>query len=1347
MTAEERDMFSTSVNSQIKAPNQGIQRDGQHRDISGARKMSFTQGHGGASASSPFAARPLGRRRDTNETFPVSRESITSPSTSKFERDDISGSISATLPRRMTESKDQAGDYIGGDAGREHEEEEGGGGPFGLPRRISSGPLSAGLGSPQSSWSAGGLASLGPLNGSGSIPKRPGGPNRSESRFKNLMSRESNEHILGLGTLQEDENSGRGARMSTSNSPPHEQSHSRPVGSAALGGANDDGGPAEFPASKDGLMHSHALSPRASGQFQGETASPFAKFSGPRMHSSKEDAAEPSSPAFTNPYQSPEQNLPKLHEYEGDDIDMNSLHLPGLGGIQNDSRLGNFSSGTPAYGHTSFEGHALDRNQPPPSATPRGFSGLGGLGTRSTMGVTGSWPTSYGSGTPGREHTFPGFAESHGQTESLPTQAFPGLGLASPGIDSLNDGMKGLGSSGLGSLIPSSMHEQINSGFPERSRGGYDPFSTRASEPSGFSISNLRREAENPVTSLGSQMGEGLRREERFTDPTADTSANLPSHYAPANKNVQGPQDHLQRRASSDQEPLAGQPPAAQQKTMVMPDRIRWIYRDPQGNTQGPWTGLEMHDWYRAGFFSPELLVKKVEDPDYEPLAQLIRRIGNSREPFLVPQIGIPGPPSTSGSWPTQPAAVTPSSTAAPTAQPPFASSFPSFGTTLTAEQQNALERRKQEEQYLMARQKEHLAQQQILAKQRSIPGGTGVSGMSQSQTLQHHASTQSLQSQPSYGSITAGTSGFAAAAPPSAHSTQGAFDSGYYGAQGAGAISSGEPRVTANPEDAEQMQTLPDYAQHSPQHFDGSQRLQKHQALGADEDDERFAHMLEDRARLQREQAEALQDMQNHEDEFSDQRRLQQFQELQQEQLEGEQHSKGFSRLPDSYRHQESIEQPEPQEHKLTLTEQVQKAASAKQSPSSTVQSPWANRIDRPIAESHPTSGTSSPLPAPAARRNGRQSVADALAAESSKPPSPAAETPSTVIAPWAKEASSENNHKQPSLKEIQEAEARRAAKRDEEQAALRRAAYERELANQAPAPAPGLPSSSNWASGEPVTSPSSMAPSAWAKSNTKPVATPGGSRKTLQQIQKEEEALARRQKAAATAATTVHGNTATGVSNAAQAASAGKRYADLASRVAAPSGPNAGNAWTTVGASGKVKAPATPNPPPMQRVPTGNIASATPTSGIAKKPAAAPVRSNSSATTLSAYDDFKTWAVGELRADVSKGVDPQNLVNTLLDFPPDKDLITETVHSASNTIDSRHFAEEFVKRRTLADKGKPQPPSNANGLATSSIASATAKSGGSGWSEVARKGPAPAPKEDPAFKIVPTKKKSAKR
>ncbi|CRK34046.1 hypothetical protein BN1708_019377, partial [Verticillium longisporum] len=90
--------------------------------------------------------------------------------------------------------------------------------------------------------------------------------------------------------------------------------------------------------------------------------------------------------------------------------------------------------------------------------------------------------------------------------------------------------------------------------------------------------------------------------------------------------------------------------PSNQQRQMVMPDRMRWVYLDPQGQIQGPFTGLEMNDWYKANFFTPDLRVKKVEDSDFEPLGQLIRRIGNSREPFLVPQIGVPhGPPSANG--------------------------------------------------------------------------------------------------------------------------------------------------------------------------------------------------------------------------------------------------------------------------------------------------------------------------------------------------------------------------------------------------------------------------------------------------------------------------------------------------------------------------------------------------------------------------------------------------------------------------------------------------------------------------------------------------------------------------
>lgn len=86
----------------------------------------------------------------------------------------------------------------------------------------------------------------------------------------------------------------------------------------------------------------------------------------------------------------------------------------------------------------------------------------------------------------------------------------------------------------------------------------------------------------------------------------------------------------------------------------------------------------------------------------------------------------------------------------------------------------------------------------------------------------------------------------------------------------------------------------------------------------------------------------------------------------------------------------------------------------------------------------------------------------------------------------------------------------------------------------------------------------------------------------------------------------------------------------------------------------------------------------------------------------------------------------------------------MTEAVHSVSNTIDSRHFAEEFIRRRKLADKGLV----DATAQKSASPASA-AESKQGGWSEVAKKGPGKESKEEPAsnFKVVAAKKKGGKR
>lgn len=80
---------------------------------------------------------------------------------------------------------------------------------------------------------------------------------------------------------------------------------------------------------------------------------------------------------------------------------------------------------------------------------------------------------------------------------------------------------------------------------------------------------------------------------------------------------------------------------------------------------------------------------------------------------------------------------------------------------------------------------------------------------------------------------------------------------------------------------------------------------------------------------------------------------------------------------------------------------------------------------------------------------------------------------------------------------------------------------------------------------------------------------------------------------------------------------------------------------------------------------------------------------------------------------------------------------------------MDGRHFAEEYVRRKKLADRGISEKAPSAN--------EPKATSGGGGWSEVAKKttstptnaGPVGAgPKEEtmPGFKVVSGKKKGKK-
>ncbi|XP_064459271.1 GRB10-interacting GYF protein 2-like [Ornithodoros turicata] len=51
----------------------------------------------------------------------------------------------------------------------------------------------------------------------------------------------------------------------------------------------------------------------------------------------------------------------------------------------------------------------------------------------------------------------------------------------------------------------------------------------------------------------------------------------------------------------------------------------KWLYKDPQGDVQGPFTSAEMREWFDAGYFTMELMVKRVCDAAFSKLGALIK--------------------------------------------------------------------------------------------------------------------------------------------------------------------------------------------------------------------------------------------------------------------------------------------------------------------------------------------------------------------------------------------------------------------------------------------------------------------------------------------------------------------------------------------------------------------------------------------------------------------------------------------------------------------------------------------------------------------------------------------------
>uniref|UniRef100_A0A3P8ZAK4 GYF domain-containing protein n=1 Tax=Esox lucius TaxID=8010 RepID=A0A3P8ZAK4_ESOLU len=71
---------------------------------------------------------------------------------------------------------------------------------------------------------------------------------------------------------------------------------------------------------------------------------------------------------------------------------------------------------------------------------------------------------------------------------------------------------------------------------------------------------------------------------------------------------------------------------------------MKWFYKDPQGEIQGPFTTMEMCEWFQAGYFTMSLLVKRGCDEGFQPLGDVIKMWGR------VPFAPGPSPPPLLGS-------------------------------------------------------------------------------------------------------------------------------------------------------------------------------------------------------------------------------------------------------------------------------------------------------------------------------------------------------------------------------------------------------------------------------------------------------------------------------------------------------------------------------------------------------------------------------------------------------------------------------------------------------------------------------------------------------------------------
>lgn len=88
------------------------------------------------------------------------------------------------------------------------------------------------------------------------------------------------------------------------------------------------------------------------------------------------------------------------------------------------------------------------------------------------------------------------------------------------------------------------------------------------------------------------------------------------------------------------------QPASRMHAPASRPESIEWCYRDPSGQVQGPFSAIQMQEWYKQRYFTESLLVRRIDATDYETLGGMIIRLGDAQTPFFsASQPRVFGPP------------------------------------------------------------------------------------------------------------------------------------------------------------------------------------------------------------------------------------------------------------------------------------------------------------------------------------------------------------------------------------------------------------------------------------------------------------------------------------------------------------------------------------------------------------------------------------------------------------------------------------------------------------------------------------------------------------------------------